>query len=384
MSEVLELLAQLVAINSVNPDLVPGAAGEAQIADFCAAWLAQRGFQVHRLEERPGRVSVVGIAPGQGGPAGRGRSLLLNGHTDTVTLEGYAGMALNPLRRGGKLYGRGAYDMKGGLAAMLVAAHRAKQAGTAGDILVACVSDEEYGSLGTQEVLRHFTADAAIITEPSELDLVVAHKGFAWFEVEVQGRAAHGSRWQLGVDAIVKAGKFLTALGQLDQELHAQSPHPLLGTGSVHASTIQGGEELSSYPAQCRIGLERRTIPGETEQTTLAQLQGILDQLAATDPEFSAKITPGLYRPPFEITPDAEIVRVLRQNAQQRLGSAPNLRGDAFWTDCALLSAAGIPTVMFGPVGAGAHAAEEWVDEASVEAVTDILTDVILQFCGPA
>ena len=267
----IELLKRLVAINSVNPDLVPGGAGEKAIGDFCGAWLAERGFEVHRLEEHPGRPSIVGVAKGSGG----GRSLMFNGHYDTVTLAGYDGDPLDPrIDADGKLYGRGSFDMKGGVAAMMVAAARAKAKNVRGDILVACVADEEYASFGTEEVARHFRADAAIVTEPSHLELTVAHKGFAWFEVIVEGRAAHGSRPDLGIDAIAKAGKFLVALEGYDKRMRANPTHAILKSGSVHASMIDGGAEWSSYPARCRISLERRTIPGETPRSVQARTGG--------------------------------------------------------------------------------------------------------------
>jgi len=247
---------------------------------------------------------------------------------------------------------------------------------------VACVADEEHASFGTEEVAARFRADAAIVTEPSHLELTVAHKGFAWFEVVVHGKAAHGSRPDLGVDAIAKAGPFLTALGEWDRRLRANPTHPRLRSGSVHASLIRGGQELSSYPAECRIHLERRTVPGETGESIAAELQAIVDEIAATDPEFRAGILPGLVRPPFEIGEDAPVVQVLRAAAIARLGKAPEYRAEPFWTDCAILAGAGIPAVMFGADGAGAHAAEEWADEASVEALADILTDTAASFCG--
>lgn len=372
------LLAQLVGIPSVNPDLVPGAAGEAAIADFCAAWLAARGFEVHRLEQRPGRPSIVGVARGAGG----GRSLMLNGHYDTVTLAGYSGDPLAAERRGGKLYGRGAFDMKSGVAAMMVAAARAKDAGLAGDLLVACVADEEHASFGTEEVVTAFRTDAAIVTEPSNLELVVAHKGFAWFEVVVHGRAAHGSRPELGMDAIAKAGRFLVALEGWDRRLRANPTHPRLGSGSVHASLIQGGQELSSYPAECRISLERRTVPGETGDSVAAELRAILDDIAATDPAFRAELHRGLVRPPFEVAGGAPVVQAIQAAATRRMGQMPPLRGEPFWTDCAILAGAGIPAVMFGADGGGAHAAEEWADEASVGTLADILADTAIAFCG--
>jgi acetylornithine deacetylase len=373
-----ELLANLVAIPSVNPDLVQGGNGETAIAEFIGAWFHENGFEVHRLEHHAGRPSIVGIARGTGG----GRSLMFNGHIDTVTLAGYDGDPLDPVIRDGKLYGRGSFDMKGGVAAMMVAAARARDKGIMGDILVACVADEEYASFGTEEVAAQFKADAAIVTEPSHLEVTIAHRGFVWFDVEVNGRAAHGSRPELGIDAIAKAGKFLVALEDLDKRLRVNPAHVLLKSGSVHASIISGGEELSSYPAKCLIRLERRTIPGETVAGTQAELQKIIDTISAADPDFKARVTAGLARPPFEIGENEPIVQALRNSATARLGKKPDWRGEPFWTDCAILQAAGIACVMFGVDGGGAHAATEWTTTESVEALADILTATALQHCN--
>jgi len=373
----IELLKNLVAINSVNPDLVPGGAGEEKIADFCAAWFSERGFEVHRVEEHPGRPSIVGIARGSGG----GRSLMFNGHYDTVSIGSYDGDALAPVVGDGKLYGRGSFDMKGGVAAMMVAAARAKEKGVRGDILVACVADEEYASFGTEQVAARFKADAAIVTEPSHLELTVAHRGFAWFEVTVHGRAAHGSRPELGTDAIAKAGKFLVALEEYDKRLRASPSHPILKSGSVHASLISGGEEISSYPAECRISFERRTVPGETAASVAAELKAILDAIAADDPDFRASLTAGLERPPFEVAETEPVVTMLDGIAMKQLGRKPARRGEPFWTDCAILQGAGIPCVMFGADGGGAHAATEWADMRSVEMLTEILTETAVVFC---
>jgi acetylornithine deacetylase len=372
------LLRRLVAIPSVNPDLVPGGNGEGRIADYIGDWFAAHGFEAHRLEEHSGRPSIVGIARGLGG----GRSLMFNGHIDTVTLAGYDGDPLDPLVRDGKIFGRGSFDMKSGVAAMMVAAARAKAKGIAGDLLVACVADEEHASFGTEEVVARFTADAAIVTEPSHLDITIAHKGFVWFDVTVHGRAAHGSRPELGIDAIAKAGKFLVALEELDRALRANPSHPDLKSGSVHASIISGGEELSSYPARCVIRLERRTIPGETAESTTAELRSIIDRIAAEDPAFSATVTPGLARVPFEIGRNEPVVQALREASIRRLGRTPGWRGEPFWTDCAILQGAGIPCVMFGADGSGAHAATEWTTVESMEALADILTETAVRFCG--
>jgi acetylornithine deacetylase len=375
-SDLTSLLADLVSIDSVNPSLVPGGAGEAEIAAAIAAWGNEAGLEAEVLEETPGRPSVLVRARGTGG----GRSLLLCGHIDTVNVEGMA-EPHTPRIEGDRLYGRGAYDMKAGVAAALVAARDAARRGLAGDVVVAAVADEEHASIGVQEALRAVQADAAVVTEPTELELAVAHKGFVWSEVEVSGRSAHGSRPHLGVDAIVKSGPVLTALGQLDAELDAR-PHPLLGRPSVHASVIEGGVELSSYPARCVVGLERRTLPGETSDDIERELAELLARCRAIDPELEAEQRTLLVRDPFEIDQEAELVRVVRAAAAGVIGLAPRIGGASYWADAAFIAAAGIPTVLFGPGGEGAHAEQEWVSLADTEVVARTLTDVAARFCA--
>src|SRR5579863_5162759 len=297
MSETTELLRQLVAIDSINPDLVPGGAGEANIARFVAAWFERVGLEVVVDEAAPGRPNVVGIARGSGGA----RSLLLNAHMDTVGVTGME-RPHDPYIENNRLYGRGAFDMKGGLAAILMAGAAARQRGLRGDVIVTAVVDEEFASIGTEAIVRRWRADAAIVTEPTELDICTAHKGFAWFSVETKGIAAHGSRPDLGVDAIVKMGKVLVGLEELDLTLRSAASHRLLGAASVHASLIEGGQELSSYPERCALGIERRTIPGETRQRIEAELPAIFARIAARDPSFRADVTTGLTREPFEVS----------------------------------------------------------------------------------
>ncbi|SDK65101.1 acetylornithine deacetylase [Cryobacterium psychrotolerans] len=369
---------QLIAIDSVNPDLVPGAAGEHAIAAWCSDWFARQGFEVHRLEDRPGRPSVVGIARGSGG----GRSLMLNGHLDTVGVAGYDGDPLYGEVQGGMLFGRGAFDMKGGLAAILVAAARASAAGLAGDVIVTLVADEEFGSLGTEEVLRHFRADAAIVTEPSELCLTVAHRGFAWFEVELTGRAAHGSMPEQGVDAIAHAGLVLRALDGLRDRLESAPAHPLLGQGTVRVSMIRGGEDAATVAPSCTLTVERRTLPGEAPDAVEAELALLLERLAAATPEFSFRLTRLVARGAFEADPDWPIVRALSGQAERVLGVPPARRGEPFWTDAGLIHEAGIPCLLLGVRGGGAHADKEWAEVASVHRLTEILTGTIADFCG--
>jgi acetylornithine deacetylase len=373
--EACALLTELVAIDSVNPSLVPGGAGERAAAAHVARWARAAGLEVERLEGTPGRPSVVVRARGTGG----GRSLLLCGHLDTVTVEGMQDRG--PRRAGDRLYGRGAYDMKAGVVAALLACRDAAALGLAGDVIVAAVADEEHASLGVQEVLGHVQADAAIVTEPTELAVIVAHRGFVWTEIEVTGRAAHGSRPQLGVDAIVKTGPILTGLGALDDALGART-HPLLGRGSVHASIIHGGEELSSYPARCVVGIERRTLPGETRAGVEAELAALLGRCRAGDPALVAAQRTLLVRDPFEIDPADPLVGVVRDAAAATLGTPPPVAGASYWADAAFIAAAGIPTVMFGPAGEGAHASEEWVSLDSTEAVARTLTAVAARLCA--
>jgi acetylornithine deacetylase len=365
-----QLLSELVAIDSVNPSLVPGGAGEAEIAAFIAGWADRAGLEAELLEATPGRPSLLVRAPG----SGRGATLMLCGHLDTVTVEGMAHPPHEPRVDGDRLYGRGAYDMKGGVVAALLACREAAGLGLAGDVVVAAVADEEHASLGVQEVLAAARADGAIVTEPTELELIVAHKGFVWGEIEVHGRAAHGSRPHLGEDAIVKMGPVLTALGELDVQLGARE-HPRLGRGSVHASLISGGEELSSYPARCLLSVERRTLPGETAEAVEAELAALAGLAGGTARTL-------LVREPFEVDEDSPFAQTVRAAAAGVLGEPPAIGGASYWADAAFISAAGIPTVMFGPAGEGAHAAQEWVSLSSVEAVTRTLVETARRFCA--
>jgi acetylornithine deacetylase len=377
-SEVRQLLAHLVAIESVNPDLVPGAHGESAIADYCQRWLESRGLEVERLESRPGRPSIVGVARGTGG----GRSLMLNGHYDTVSLAGFRGEPLRPAVVDGRMTGRGAYDMKSGVAAAMVTAAWARRQRLSGDVIVACVADEEHSSWGTEEVLMRYTADAGIVAEPSGLEAVLAHKGFVWFDITILGRAAHGSRPDLGIDAIAKAGHALVALEKWGARLRLGRQHPVLGPATVHASMIEGGEEASSYPATCRITIEVRTLPGDTGAAVETELRDVLGRLSQTVPDFAWRLERGLERRAFEADRDDPIVRTVLSEAEQVLGRSPVVRGEPFWTDCALLRDAGIPCLMFGAAGGGAHAADEWVDLASVDTLTEILAGTVRRFCG--
>jgi acetylornithine deacetylase len=329
-----------------------------------------------------GRPQLVARFPGRGS----GRSLLLNGHIDAVSSEPKERWASDPNRaevRDGKLYGRGANDMKGSLAACMAAARvlARETPRLRGDLVVAAVADEEYGSIGTAGLLKRVRTDAAIVTEPTSLRICRAHKGYLWIDVEVEGRAAHGSRFDLGIDANLRMGRFLVALEALERELRARPPHPLVGPPSLHAALLEGGTGLSTYAASSRVRIERRTIPGETEAGAVGEIDALLDRLREADPSLRISRRTFFSRDSFEIGPDAGIVQTLDTAAGRVLPEPPPHVGDTPWMDSALTAAAGIETVVFGPHGTGAHAAEEWVDLESVAATASVLVETARAWC---
>jgi acetylornithine deacetylase len=382
MDPSIKLLRELVAIDSVNPSLVPGAAGEAQIAQAIAAHLRSIGLDVELQEVVPGRSNVIGVLEGRV----PGRSLMLCGHVDTVGVEGMTA-PFDPVERDGRLYGRGSQDMKGGVAAMIDAArHVAHNGGLrAGRLLVAAVVDEEYASLGADALVTRWRADAAVVTEPTDLQIAIGHKGFAWFEIVTIGRAAHGSRPLDGRDAILRMGRVLHELEALDRRLQAASPHPLMGTASLHASLIEGGRELSSYPDRCALKLERRTVSGDTDADVTREIEAILARLRRADADFEASLTPLFARPSYELSADHDLPQALAKARQAEAaigGGDPAFVGMSFWTDAAVLGSAGIPSVLFGPGGAGLHSVEEYVEVQDVLRCRDALAALARGWCG--
>ncbi|HEV2492189.1 MAG TPA: ArgE/DapE family deacylase [Terriglobia bacterium] len=373
------VLADLVRMESVNPELVPGGSGELAIARYVVDFLKTAGLEAKLEEVSPGRFNTVGILRGREG----GRSLMFNGHLDTVGVQGMAEPFAARIE-GGRLYGRGAQDMKGGLAAALVAVEAlAREGRPQGDVMVAAVADEEYQSIGTRALLKSgVRADAAVVMEPTAMQVVIAHKGFAWADIETEGRAAHGSRPEEGLDAIAFMGRVLGEIEELQARLASSSAHLRLGHGSVHASLISGGQELSSYPARCKLSVERRLLPGENSETLAGELHQILAKLAAADPNFRATSKLGYSALALETPEDALIVRALAGPARQVLGQEAKLGGQSFWTDAALLSEAGIPSVLFGPTGAGLHSRVEYVELEDVARTAEVFVACAKEFCA--
>ena len=375
MHDTLAFLKDLVSIDSVNPTLVPGAAGEGAIAERLAAELAAVGLDVTLQEVVPGRPNVIGVLDGRAS----GPTLLFCGHIDTVGVEGMEA-PFDPVERDGRVYGRGSQDMKGGVAAMVGAA--AALAGTLarGRVVVAGVVDEEHASLGAEALVEEWKADGAVVTEPTDLDVATGHKGFAWVRIETKGRAAHGSRPDDGRDAVRDMGRVLGQLDRLDETLQSRPAHPRLGTGSLHAGTIRGGRELSVYPDSCVLELERRTLVGE-EGAALGEVEEILRGLAREDARFQAAARLILERPPYEIAGDHPLSSALCAVVGAR-GRTAEPTGMSFWTDAAILGRAGIPTVLFGPIGRGLHGAEEFVEVESVFFCRDALVALAQAVCA--
>ena len=377
MDPSISLLRHLVSIDSVNPSLVAGARGEGAIAAVVAEHMRRIGLAVEIQEVAAGRPNVIGVLEGRSS----GRSLMFCGHLDTVGTDGMD-RPFAPDENGGRLHGRGAQDMKGGVAAMIDAARVVAERGLGrGRLIVAAVVDEEYASIGADALVSAWTADAAVVTEPTDLNIGIGHKGFAWLEIETRGRAAHGSRPKDGRDAIMRMGRVLGRLEALDRDLQSRPSHPIMATGSLHASIINGGREWSSYPDRCHLQVERRTIAGEDGDSALDEMQQILDALATNDPEFEASARLNFSRPPYEVASDHELpVTLAAAAAAQSLNT--RVVGMSFWTDAAVLAAAGIPSVLFGPGGAGLHSTEEYVNVADVLACRDTLARLAADWCG--
>lgn len=378
-TDAVALTQSLVRIDSSNPTLgsVPGP-GEAEIARFIESWFQHRDIETHWIEPTKGRPSIVAIARGTGG----GKSLMLNGHIDTVTTLGYDGNALSGDIKDGKLFGRGAADMKCGIGAAMSALEAAKKLNLRGDVIFTGVADEEATSIGTEQILElGWTADAAIVNEPTNGAIVNAHKGFVWLEVDFHGLAAHGSMPTLGVDAIIHAGHFLVELDKYSKRLAKGYDQDPLAAPSVHASVIKGGEEVSSYPALCTVTLERRTIPGETAESVRLEIQALLDQLTASIKDFRSELRLTFHRSPFFLPPDDAFAALVARTARNVTGTEVQFNKGPYWTDCALLADKGIPVLLFGATGYGLHSKEEWAEVESIRQLYDCLVAVIGEFC---
>jgi acetylornithine deacetylase len=370
---VLETLQLLIATPSVNPDLAPEeAAGEALIATVIRDWFKNRSIECWLEEAAPGRPNAIarvgtGVAP----------TLVLCAHIDTVSISGMTIAPFDPRVEDNKVYGRGSYDMKGGAAAILCAMAKLANEKLSCTVMAALVADEEYASIGAQHFVAHHKADACVVTEPSEGRLILGHKGFVWAEITTEGRAAHGSRWDLGVSAVARIGRIIAALDEFDRTTLRARTHPLVGAASQHCATVHGGAGLSTYAPSCTLQVERRTLPGETTAQVIDEIRQVI---SSAGEEATIKLL--LDRPPLVCPREARIAECVREAATKIHGRPPEEAGVAFWMDAALFAAAGMETVNYGAAGTGAHEAVEWADLDSVVSCAAVLAETARNFCG--
>jgi acetylornithine deacetylase len=374
-NSIVDLLSELVQINSVNLTLSHGP-GENEIAKYIRHHLDELELGPEIQIIAPDRHNVIAVVSG----SNPGKSLLLNGHLDTVGVEGMDDPFI--LRQeGDRLYGRGAYDMKGSLAVMLLLAEYLTHHPPPLDILLTFVADEEDKSIGMDHLVEKWLPDispppfGAVFLEPTEEDIGVCHKGFSWYELEVAGKAAHGSRPEEGIDAILPLRSALNELNKIQADLLNREPDPLLGHAALHSSIIAGGTELSMIPRNSHLQWERRTLPGESEQDLERELERTVRAVGNHPGNHEVKGRKLFLRPPYRVPDNAEILSRL-QKASPQSSSV----GFSFWADSALAGKAGIPSVLFGPIGHGAHAVDEWVSLKSLLNVYETLKRLILDF----
>jgi acetylornithine deacetylase len=378
---VVKVLKEAVATNSVNPVVGKGP-GESALSNILFDRLAAIArLEVQRQHVADERSNVVAILRG----SCAARSLMLNGHMDTVGVERMTIEPFRPFVERGLLHGRGACDMKGAIAAMVGAAKSLADSESTmrGDVIFSFVVDEEHMSLGVEKLVEEYKADAAIVGEPTGMRVATAHKGFLWIEVEIKGRAAHGSVPEKGVDAIVQAASIVSGLGELQDRLKTRT-HPLVGTPKIHTSTIEGGTHWSIVPDRCVLRLERRTIPGETATSAMKEIHQVLHKIKRQNRNLNAKARKVFEEPPLETAPTEPIVRELRHVVHEVTQTKAHVVGVPYWTDGALLAQSGlIPTCIFGPGDIGvAHSPDEYVDVEDVLRAGEIYAKVARRFCA--
>ncbi len=362
MSAVKKLLRELIALPSVNPAFVPpgyARAGEQRVADFLAATAAQAGLPVEFQKVSQGRSNFITRLT----PAGKIRQrILLAPHLDTVPVAHDS--QFSPIEKNGRIYGRGACDTKGSVAAMLcalMAIAQRQDRPQETEIIFAGLVDEEDGQTGSRALAASgFKAELAIVGEPTDGKIVTAHKGSLWLRLETRGKAAHGSRPEFGVNAVHEMARVVDLLQTSYAAQLRRKKHSLLGCASVSVGTISGGIQANIVPDQCAITIDRRTLPGETERSVRQEMQKLLRQK-----KLSAAITNS--KPVSCLALKTDFKLPLVQQFFQTAGQTKPLGVDYF-CDAAVLSPAGIPSVVFGPGNiAQAHTSDEWISIKSLE-----------------
>lgn len=350
----IELLGKLVSIDSVNPSLSPDHEGEDEIAAFLFDFLSSKGVEVEEQTVTGNRRNIIARIAGRE----EGATLLAVAHMDTVGVEGMTIPPFQPRVEGNRLFGRGSADTKGGMAAVLMAIESLiKHPPRKGELIFAATVDEEYEARGAEALVNKVRADSAVVMEPVDMKVVIAHKGFLWYEFKVEGRAAHGSDHEHGIDSIMLMGKLLQRLAEMNERLRS-SVHPLVGPPSLHASRIEGGEGWSTYPSLCTLMVERRTVPGETAEDVKRAFEELISALRQEGVQISGEAV--FHRDPTMISEEEKIVQCIRSSARS-LGIECPVGGMGAWPEAGILNQSGIPSVVFGPSGCKGHEADEFV-----------------------
>ena len=374
-----KLLADLVRIESVTPWLIPDGSGERAAAAFVEAWATDLPVEVEMAEIAPGRVNTVLRLPG----ATAGPTLCVNAHIDTVGYANWRDRALEPVVEGDRMIGLGAADDKAGCVAGLLALRELIETGATlrGDLLVALVADEEGVSIGTEALLSSRSIDAMMIVEPDQLPrAIVQHQGFGWIDVVVHGKPAHGSAPDDGVDAIVHMAEVVRRLHRLDVEVFAANPDRMNGRTVFHTGTISGGTDYATYPGSAVLGIEIGTQPGEHLSDRVADIEAIFEEVHGLDPRFSGEVVVQLDREPFLAHGHEALFAAMDAASEEVLGKPLEPAGLNAWADSGLTQAAGVPTVMFGPLGGNFHAPEEWVSIPEVASAARIVEGAVRRF----
>ena len=374
-----KLLADLVRIESVTPWLIPDGSGERAAAAFVAAWAADLPVEVEVAEIAPGRVNTLMRLPG----AAAGPTLCVNAHLDTVGFANWRDRALEPVVEGDRMIGLGAADDKAGCVAGLLALRELIETGATlrGDLLVALVADEEGVSIGTEALLSSRSIDAMMIVEPDRLPrAIVQHQGFGWIDVVVHGKPAHGSAPDDGVDAIVHMAEVVQRLHRLDVDVFAANPDPMNGRTVFHTGTISGGTDYATYPGSAVLGIEIGTQPGEHLSDRVADIEAIFEEVHELDGRFSGEVVVQLDREPFLAQGHEALYAAMDAASEEVLGKPLEPAGLNAWADSGLTQAAGVPTVMFGPLGGNFHAPEEWVSIPEVASAARIVEGAVRRF----
>jgi acetylornithine deacetylase/succinyl-diaminopimelate desuccinylase len=387
--EVVELLAALVSFPSHE-----GIENqETKTAEYIQKFFLREGIQAELIPVEDGRCNVIAVLKG----TGEGKSLLFTGHTDTVPPYDMPGNPYEARIEDGCMYGRGTVDMKGGLAWMMMAMAAIKRAGISlsGDLVFAALIDEEAKSLGTRAWLQSCDQlpDAAIVAEPTNMDICVGHRGLEWFEFRFVGKTVHGARQKEGINAIRKATLFIDKLeNELIPKIEKKPPHPIIGSPSMNYGLIKGGTQPSTVAGDCILQLDRRWIPSESFEEIVEEYRQVIRELSEEDPQFKAemKVMDISYmddkyvHESMDTDPEEPVVKAAEQAIEKIYGAKAVIRAFMAWTDGGLINYYGkVPTIVMGPGEIeSAHSATENIRIDTLVPAVRIYAEIACDFCS--